>query len=352
METAYQFMTAFAQNPAQEKKLYRRAVGLCLALLGQFIPDEDDEARLATTTTPEEERDLLVEILNSPRQNVLPDLLERLLSHGSDLLPELVAALQQEEFFWPRLRALDTITQLAQLYPGGADPAIPDILDQIREDESDYILEAAERALVAIGPAVVEPAVKRMDYEDFTTYDIYILGTLGEIPTEASVQALLDYHEHANADEFTIEILSYLAHPRTLPLLKSYYQDDPDPTLAEFCYKVAYLNRIDDPFLTQWKAEALEDRARQQKLIENLEEEWTSYQAPKKEKPDQQPWASNFARTIVSAQDELKVRKEELKGQDHIDATLQKEIARRAKAKEKGKRKQEKKSRKRNRKRR
>lgn len=75
--------------------------------------------------------------------------------------------------------------------------------------------------------------------------------------------------------------MANLARPRTLPLLRSYYLEDPDPNMAEFCDKVTYLNQIEDPLLAQWKAEASENWAKQQKIIENLEQEWAAGQAAK-----------------------------------------------------------------------
>jgi hypothetical protein len=351
MAAAYQFMSAFAQNPPKDKKLYRRTVGLCMALLGQFMIDEDDESILAVAKNSEAELAGLSQILNSPRQNVLSDMIERLAAHGPVILPELIAALQQEEFFWPRVRALDAITRLAQLYPGSADPAVPVILDQIQEDESDYVLEAAGKALRAIGPAVVQPAMERIDLEDFTTYDIYIFGALGEIPTEASVKAFLDYHERAGeVEEFAVETMAGLAHPHTLPLLRSYYQEDPDPNLAEFCYTVAYLNQIDDPLFEQWRAESIENREKQQSIMENLAEDWASGKARKREKPEKQPWENFLASALARSPEESRFvdRAEE---REKIERVRKKEAARQAEAKAKAKRKQEKMSRKKSRKR-
>jgi HEAT repeat protein len=352
MAIAYQMMAAFEKNPPQAKSIYRRAVGVCLSLLGQFIIDENDEAILEGALTPEEELGAFVGVLNSPRQNVFPNIVDRLAARGPAVLPVLVAALQQEEYFWPRVRALETITRLAQLYPGAADPAIPAILDQFQEEGSDYVLEAAEQALKTIGPAMVEPAVERIDYEDYTTYNIYILGALGEIPTEASLQALIDYHERAEeVDEFFIEVMAGLAQPRTLPLLRSYYQEDPDPNLAEFCYKVAYLNQIDDPLLTQWKAEALENRVMQKQIIENLEAEWAPGQAAKREKSEHQPWENIISNAFTRSREEPVPEDGEEEEREKIGRARKKEAERRAEAKAKAKRRQEKKSRKKSRKR-
>jgi hypothetical protein len=352
MAMAYQMMAAFEKNPPRAKPLYRRTVGLCLALLGQFIIDENDETILDQAKTSEEEFDALVEILNFPRQNVLPNIVELLAARGPTVLPMLVAALQQEEYFWPRVRALDAITRLAQLYPGSADSAIPAILDLIQGDESDYVLEAAERALKSIGPAVVKPAMERIDYENFNTYNIYILGTLSEIPTETSVQVLLDYHERAEEiDEFAVEVMAGLAHSRTLPLFKSYYLEDPDPNLAEYCYKVAYLNQIDDPLLPQWKAEASENRVKLQEIVEDLEEERASGQAAKSEKAKQEPWKNILSNAFTPSREEPIPEDGEEEERERIERARQKEADRRAEAKAKAKRKQEKMSRKKSRKR-
>jgi len=52
-------------------------------------------------------------------------------------------------------------------------------------------MEAATDALEAIGPAAVEEVVRHLNDDDSSRY-IYLTGTLGNIPTEASAQALLD----------------------------------------------------------------------------------------------------------------------------------------------------------------
>ncbi len=352
MFSAYQFLAAFAENPPQDKQLYRRTVGLCLALLGQFLIDEDDEALLIQATTPESEFNALVEILNSARENVLPDIVERLAAHGPIVLPALVSTLQLSEYFWPRVRALNAISQLAQLFPGTADPAIPAVLDQIQEHESDIMLEAASQALKYIGPSVVKPAMEGIDYEDHTTYNIYVIGALTEIPTQACVEALLNYiNKTEEVDKFYIEVTAQLAHPRLLPLFRSYYLEDPDPNLAEYCYKVAYLNRIDDPLMAHWKTEALELREKQQHLLKKLEEEWSLGQAVSREKPEQQPLENILAKVIDHFQDSPSAGGRETEDREENERARQKEAARRAEAKEKSKRKQEKISRKKSRKR-
>ncbi len=326
MSTAYQWMRSFAEDPPRDNIIHRSVVGLCLALMGQFLIDEDDESNLAAASAPEELNSILVKILNSPRQHVLPDLVDRLAAQGPDIMPELVAALHQDDYFWPWLRALDAITRLAQIYPGSADSAVPAVLDKLQEEDSDEILEAADRALKAIGPAMVEPAAKRLKYDDeYPTNDIFILAALGEIPTMTSVKVILAYLERAGEDEFAIEMLSNLAQESAFPILKSYYQESPDPNLAEFCYTVAYLNGIQDSLMEQWKVEAFA----YQETINRAIDDMSQVQA---------------SRTGDKVLPELDNPSSDL-------TEREREADRRVKAKEKAKRKQEKKSRKKNRKR-
>lgn len=81
-------------------------------------------------------------------------------------------------------------------------------------------------------------------------------GALGEIPTEASVEALLDYVADVGLDDWSAEILTDLGHPRVIPVLQEAYRPG-DQLLAQFLCVLGVLNGSTDPAMDRWRAEAL-----------------------------------------------------------------------------------------------
>jgi HEAT repeat protein len=246
---AHQVIAALAEHPPSGEKQYQEMAALSLALWGQALTDQNDEAMLqAAPDEPARQKDLL-DILGSIRQNVMPGVLGQVAALGPDVVPDLIHILE-DDHFWALPRALEALVRIARVYPGAADAAIPAILDLIDEDESDYVLEPAGEALVAIGPSIIEPAAARLG-QDFT-YDIYVCYALGEIPTHASAEALLNYiGEKQLLEEYEAESLADLGHPDAIPFLREYYEPG-DPLLGTVLYKLALLNDYTGPEMVEW----------------------------------------------------------------------------------------------------
>ncbi|MEJ2556035.1 MAG: hypothetical protein P8186_07385 [Anaerolineae bacterium] len=246
---AHQVIAALAEHPPSGEKQYQEMAALSLALWGQALTDQNDEAMLQAAPDEPARQKVLLDILGSIRQNVMPGVVGQVAALGPDVVPDLIHILEGD-YFWALPRALEVLTPIARVYPGAADAAIPAILDLIDEDQSDYVLEPAGEVLVAIGPSIIEPAAARLG-QDFT-YDIYVCYTLGEIPTQASAEALLSYiGEKQLLEEYEAESLADLGHPAAIPFLREYYEPG-DPLLGTVLYKLALLNDYTGPEIVEW----------------------------------------------------------------------------------------------------
>lgn len=253
---AHQFVAALVEYPPPQPKQYQAAVALSLAVLAQAFTDQDDEAMLQAAPNELIRQAALLNILGSPRMNVLPDVVNQVVALGPGVVPHLPEILTGDHF-WALPRTLDALTRLARAHPGTAEAAVSAILDLIHEEQSDYVLEPAGEALVAIGPAVITPAAARLGQVD-DVYDIYVSYALGNIPTTASAEALLSYiDEKRLLEEHEAEALADLGHPKAIPFLKDYYQPG-DPLLGTVLYTLALLNDYTGPELVEWRAIALD----------------------------------------------------------------------------------------------
>jgi hypothetical protein len=253
---ARQVIATLAEHPPSGEKQYQETVALSLALWGQALTDRNDEAMLQAALDEPARQKVLLDILGSIRQNVMPGVVGQVVALGPDVVPDLIHILEGD-YFWALPRALEALTPIARAHPGAADAAIPVILDLIDEDQSDYVLEPAGEVLVAIGPRVIEPAAARLG-QDFT-YDIYVCYALGEIPTQASAEALLNYiGEKQLLEEYEAESLADLGHPAAIPFLREYYKPG-DPLLGTVLYKLALLNDYTGPEMVEWWGVAFSD---------------------------------------------------------------------------------------------
>jgi hypothetical protein len=253
---AHYVIAALAEHPPSGEKQRQEAVALSLALWGQALTDQNDEAMLQAAPDEPARQKVLLDILGSIRQNVMPTVVGQVAALGPDVVPDLIHILEGDHF-WALPRALEALTPIARAHPGAADAAIPAILDLIDEDQSDYVLEPAGEALVAIGLSIIEPAAARLG-QDFT-YDIYVCYALGEIPTQASAEALLNYiGEKQLLEEYEAESLADLGHPAAIPFLRQYYEPG-DPLLGTVLYKLALLNDYTGPEMVEWWGVAFSD---------------------------------------------------------------------------------------------
>ncbi|MBI3943381.1 MAG: hypothetical protein HY326_10250 [Chloroflexi bacterium] len=260
---SYLLVSALAAQPPADKDRYPAELALCLALMGQVALDQNDEADLQVVDEGRQQA-VLLSILGSPRQNVLPDVVERVGVLAAAAVPGLIEILEAEHFWaWPR--ALKALEVIARVQPGAAVAALPAILDRMSEDQSDYVMEPAGSALSAIGPAAVATIAERLGHGN-DTYDIYAIGALCEIPTEASVDALLAYSEEHGADDYLLETLVQLGHPRVMPALRAAYRPG-DGKIATFLYTVGRLNGLAGPEMDRWHAEALAEKERTDRFM-------------------------------------------------------------------------------------
>jgi len=232
-----------------ERRQAEAAMGL--ALLAQLGADRDDQGRLETTT---DELIMLLAILVENRENILPTVIDRLVEMGPAVLPCLVPMLTPEHYGWGATRALQIMARLARRHPGSCDVLIPFIIEMIFEGQGDFACEAAGEALVAIGPAAVAPMIQHLDDGDSTRY-IYLTGTLGEIPTLASAQALLECVP-LDEEPDEMEIINLVDTGSIIALEPLYrlakrYQDD--PFLIEALLVLCALHGVNKPELSQWR---------------------------------------------------------------------------------------------------
>jgi hypothetical protein len=249
-----QVIAALAEYPPPGEKSYQEGVALALALLGQALTDENDEALLQAAPDGADRRAVLLHILSSPRQNVMPDVIDQVIALGPDVIPDLIEVLEGDEF-WPQPRTLQALARIARPHPAAAEPAIMPILDLIDENQSDYVLEPAQEALVAIGPPVIDLAAARLG-QDYV-YDIYAGSVLAEIPAQASAEALMKYVDASGAlEEGEAEELAALGHPSAIPFLQRYYTPG-DGLLATILHKLAVVTGYTGPERIEWWATAV-----------------------------------------------------------------------------------------------
>ena len=253
---AHHLITALVEQLPSQPARPQEVAALGLALLGQALLDQDDQASLQVAPNELIRQAVLLSILGSTRPNVMPEVVEQAAALGPGLIPHLLDILEGDHF-WATPRSLAALTQLARAYPGAADAAIPAILDLINNDESDYILDPAGEALLAIGPAVIAPAAARLGHVDFA-YDIYVCYVLANIPTEASLEALLSYIDQKQLlEEYDAQALADLGHPAAIPFLINYYEPG-DPMVGAVLYTLSLLNDYQGPKLAEWRAVALD----------------------------------------------------------------------------------------------
>jgi hypothetical protein len=286
MLVALQVIAALAEHPPPGEREYQESVALALALLGQALTDENDEALLQAAPDQAGRRAVLLQILSSLRQNVMPDMVDQVTALGPDVIPDLIVVLKGDDF-WPKPRALRTLARIARKHPGAAEPAITPILDLIDEYQSDYILEPAQETLVAIGLPVIDLAAARLG-QDYV-YDIYAGSALAEIPTQASAEALMKYVDlRGTLEEGEAEELATLGHVSAIPFLKDYYTPG-DGLLATVLHKLAVVTDYTGPEQVEWWATAVNQYAAFIRASSGREPTWLTTPDPAFSARDRKP---------------------------------------------------------------
>ncbi|MBU1878344.1 MAG: hypothetical protein KJ734_05285, partial [Chloroflexi bacterium] len=258
-------LEALAESPCPRLEQRQRETALGLALLCRLSVDHDDQAVLDAAPDPAE---ALLTILAENREQVWPDVVERVVDLGPTVVPRLVVLLDPDRFSWGMLRAVAALELLARCYPGSCDAAIPTLIAMIYKDQSDYLKEACMSALVAIGPAVVELAAAHLRDDDFSR-QIYLSGVLGEVPTEQSAQAILGAMQDSEfVDEIYLNALTDTGSPIAIEPLYALWQAETvsDHLLAELLLVLCAVNGVTRPELPEWRRIVRAEEARMDRL--------------------------------------------------------------------------------------
>ena len=252
-------LDAFAAHLSSSQAQRAQEISLCLALVCQLSIDENDAANLKAAET---ETETLLDILAANRQNVLPDIIDRVAALGPKIVPQLIDRFDPESSSWGPIRIADAICNIARRHPESCDPAIPALVEAISDEQGSYLLESCSRALEAIGPAAV-PSVAEHVRDDDHARQIYLLGVLGEIPTERSAQAILSYAAGDDIiDEIYLSNLADTGSPSAIEPLYAYWDDYQDHLLAESLLVLCELNGVQKPELPEWRRISQEQEAR------------------------------------------------------------------------------------------
>jgi len=254
-------LAAFAAHPCPYPAQRLRETAMGLALLCRLSIDHDDQATLDAAA---DQTEALLTILAENREQVLPDVVERVVDRGPAIVPRLVAMLDPDGFSWGMLRAVQALERLGRHHLGSCDAAIPTLIAMIHEDQSDFLKEACSSALEAIGPAVVDLVAAHLRDDDLSR-QIYLTGVLGEIPTGEAAQAILGLLKDAEfIDEMHLHALANIGSPAAIEPLYALWLAEtvPDHLLADLLLILCAVNGVDKPELPEWRriVEAEEDR--------------------------------------------------------------------------------------------
>lgn len=263
-------LKAFAVSPDPHLEQCIRESSLGLALLCQLSIDRDDQARL---NAAEDQTETLLAILVEDRENVLPDVIERVAALGPEIGPRLVAMFAPDDAGWGPIRIARAIERTARLYPGSCDAAIPVLLEAIKGSHGDYLLEACSDALEAIGPAAVQPMAERMRDDD-DARQIYLTYSLGEIPTEGAARAILDWiADGLPVGEMQITSLADIGSPSAIEPLRGLLKSGgrhQSSLLAEALLVLCELNGVQRPELPEWRRIVEASEARQSQALAGI----------------------------------------------------------------------------------
>ncbi|MBM3190990.1 MAG: hypothetical protein FJZ90_20010 [Chloroflexi bacterium] len=256
------FLNGLAAWPGFTAEARAAESAFALALVCRLSVDRDDEGRLAASDDPDA---TALEILAEEREEVLPGIVERVVDIGPAVVPQLEALIDPSRFTWGLLRILQVIRCLAYRHPGSCDGLVPAIIELMRDEMGDYVLEDAMYALQAIGAGAVPVLAEHLADEE-EARPIYLTGALEEIPTEGAAQAILQHYSLDDMDEMQTGALAAIGSPSAIEPLSQIWEPG-DRLVAENLFVLCELNGVERPELPEWRRLALAQEKRMAKML-------------------------------------------------------------------------------------
>ncbi len=276
---ALHLLEIFAAQSSPDAEQREQESILGLSLIFQLSTDQDDQGRLEGAA---DKTDMLLTILMEDRQHVWPNVVDQVVALGEEVAPRLVRLLQLTDSGWGLTRLVEAIAHLAQRYPGSCDAAVPNLIGLIHDQQPDEILEGCSDALRNIGPAAVSQIAEHLEGDDFSR-QIYLAGTLSEIPTEAAAQALLAQIETippSEVDDMYVTDLANIGSASAIEPLYNLWQavaaeseelGAVNRELAHTLLILCELHAVDKPELADWRQIVAADRADTYELVEQVQ---------------------------------------------------------------------------------
>jgi len=235
------FIDAFAEavgRLSRRERRRRRRIGgkeveFLLATLVRLADTPDDEARL---NAAEDRTAALFEILSEDREEVPDEFVAEVKALGPAAVPALQKILEEDPESWAALRAAEVMEALAQSSPEACLPAIPALMNGLRDEVGDLVKEKCMAALQRLGEPVLDEAARVLAEGD-SSQKLYLMSVLEEIPVERSVDLLLEHYDALLEEwgEPVVEALKSLGSARAIELLR------PDALRGEAVFEEAFL---------------------------------------------------------------------------------------------------------------
>jgi len=252
-----------AARPAAEGEQRRQESVLALGIVTQLSVDRDDQAYLERAT---DQPAALLDILTSPREHVLPDIIERVADLGPDIVPRLRDRFNPADFSWGLIRLIRVLEQLARRYPGSCNAAAPPLIDAIFDEQGDFTKEAATDALEAIGPPAVPLINDTLRRSRDLSKQIYLTGVLSEIPVASATEVILARLKAGRPmEEFELDALARIGHPAAIEPMARLWRPG-DRLLAEYLLLLCELNGVNRPELPEWRRLVQQEEERMARL--------------------------------------------------------------------------------------
>jgi hypothetical protein len=234
--TGYHFTAAYitkllevltAQPPARSERK-RAEIALGLAMLCRLWHEEDDQADIENASDPMQ---TAIRILSTPREHVMPGLVDKVAGYGPRVLPMLTPLLGPEQYGWETLRALEVIHKLAHDYPGSCDDIAPLVINTMTEEQGDDVMEMCEKVLREIGVGALDAILAHLDDDDSSRV-IYLTGVLEGIPVERAADPFVAMLENgAEINELQLGTITAIGSRRAVEPLYEWWQSDPEDAL-------------------------------------------------------------------------------------------------------------------------